>query len=617
MAQQLQTPVAVCDNQPSLPPDTTELLQKTVAVHDIVLRINAFLDFQSVALTVVDNADQICVAASFGALPKIRQGAQTSSLTDMVARNDWFFLPQGALVASFKTSADELLKYNWHPDDVLCVPLVNENIPLTALLTVARPRGTRAQAKNIQALYGVTRWLMAEFEKTYAEMKLAQAETLRQRAEAALAAQQRRMDAAVNSPASTSETPKNADSHRQLQEELLQRNRELLSLQAAIAATTSSLDMPFVLETVTWEVAGLLNVEGCTVSELHQTDGTAATIAKYGLENWWEQGTAVATDVLYPLKRQVVAEKYAAQITVSQPDINRADREYMQQTGMKTLLVLPMIFQDEVIGVIEIFDTHTERTFTDREISLTQLLANQAATAIANARLYRQVQTELAERRKNQAQISASLQEKEILLKEIHHRVKNNLQVVSSLLFLQTRFVKDETVLHALEESRSRVQTMAMIHDKLYRSNDFTRIDFLEYLRSLTQELVATYHHSTRPVTVNTEGEEVLLNINVAVPCGLIVNELVTNALKHAFPLDGETAANSTPDKIFIGLKQRSDMVELIVSDNGKGLPPDIDLENIDSLGMKLISMLTSQLHGEMTVEREHGTKFILTFPAQ
>jgi len=609
VAQKLQDLVSECENHPSLPPQTVELLQNTAAVHDIVLRINAFLDFQSVALTVVDDTDQLCVAASFGAVPKIRRGVQTSSLIEIATQNDWIFLPQGAVVASFKTSADELIKYNWHPDDVLCIPLAETDVPLTALLTVARPRENRVYAKNIQALYGVVRWLTAEFEKTFLEMKLAQTEAMHKRAEAALAAQKRRETAPP--PDAIPEIPKNTG-NQQLQEELLQRNRELLSLQAAVAATTSSLDMPFVLETVTWEVANLLNVEGCTVSEINQADGTAAVVAKYGLENWWEQGSEMEADALYPLKRQILSEKYAAQITVSQPDIQRADREYMQQKGMKTLLVLPMVFQDEVVGMIEIFDTRQERTFTDREISLTQLLVNQAATAIAHARLYRQMQKELTERKKTQAQIAASLREKEILLKEIHHRVKNNLQVVSSLLFLQTRFVEDETVLKVLQESRSRVRTMAMIHEKLYRSDDFARIDFLEYLRTLTAELVSTYNRSEQSVAVRTEGDEVLLTINVAVPCGLIVNELVANALQHAFPPDREITAG---DKISISLKRREDTVELMVCDNGTGLPPDVDLENTGSLGMQLVLMLTRQLRGEMTVEREHGTKFILTFP--
>ncbi len=613
MAQKLQNLVSMCENHPLISANVMEILQKTAIVHDIVLRINAFLEFQSVALNIINDADQMCVAALFGTIPKIRRGVQTSTLTDIATQNNWIFLPQGALIASFKTSADELLKYIWHPDDVLCVPLAETNVPITALLTLARPRNNRVHAKSIQALYGAVRWLIAEFEKTHLEIKLSQAESLRKRAEAALAAQQRHAKSSMAQTDAAVETAADTGNNQQVQAELIQRNRELLSLQAAVAATTSNLDMPFVLETVTWEVASLLNVEGCTVSELHQTDGTAAVIARYGMENWWEQGTTMKTDVLYPLKQRVLAEKYAAQITINQPDINRADREYMQQANMKTLLVLPMVFQDEVIGAIEIFDTKTERIFSDREISLTQLLANQAATAIANARLYHQVQTELAERKKIQAQIAASLHEKEILLKEIHHRVKNNLQVVSSLLFLQARFVEDETVLQVLQESRNRVQTMAMIHEKLYRSEDFSRIDFLEYLHNLTHELVSTYNRSAQPVTVNTAGDEVLLNINVAVPCGLIVNELVANALKHAFPPDRASAAN----EIFISLKRQADMVELVVRDNGKGLSPEIDLEKTVSLGMQLVSMLTRQLHGKMTVEREDGTKFILTFPVQ
>lgn len=620
MAQNLQTLIPACDEYPALPAATQAVLQRASAIYDVVLRINAFLDFQSVALLVVDQAGNLCVAASFGDIPKIYRAVQpTFSITEIADGDDWFFLPQGALTAAMKVAADELLRYNWHPDDVLCVPVSNSEIPLTAFLGLGKPRDHRVVPKNMQALHGCVRWLMTEFENAHLLEKLSQADAARQRAEAALAAQKRRTGT-LTLPSLPPEPPPPGQNgitknDGDIEIELLQRNRELLSLQAAISATASSLDVPFVLETVTWEVANLLNVEGCTVSEWHETDDAAMIIAKYGLENWWEQGEAVGEDTIYPLKRQVITEKYAAQATINQPDIRRDDRAYMTQAGLKTILLLPMIFQNDVLGTIEVFDTETERIFTDREISLAQLLANQAATALANARLYRQAQTELIERKKANEKIAASLREKEILLKEIHHRVKNNLQVISSLLYLQSRHVEEPTVLQVLQESRTRVQTMAMIHEKLYQTEDLAEIDFAEYLRSLTRELVFSYRQTAQQVEITIEGGDVRLDINTAVPCGLIVNELVSNALKHAFPPEKASADGDAANEIKISLKRQQDEITLCVRDNGVGIPEDVGVKKSDSLGMQLVTMLARQIHGTVTIERDNGTAFAIVFP--
>lgn len=622
MAHKLKMLVSTCDNHPLLSVETLKLLQETPAIYDIISRINALLDFQSATLYVIDNADQICAAASVGTNSKIYRSEQAAlSLANIATAENWYFLPQGAVLAAFKTSADEMLHYNWHPSDILCLPFSPENIPLTAFLAVSRPRENRVSSSRLQALYGYIQWLSSEVKQTHLTMQLSNAEALHQRAEAALAAQNRRENApspSTDNLVLKTEPLSEADKHQQIQTELTQRNRELLSLQAAIAATASSLDVPFVLETVTWEVTNLLNVEGCTVSEWHQTNDAATIVAKYGLENWWEQSASAEKDTLCPLKQQVHAEKYAAQITIGQPDLRPADRDYMQQAGIKTLLVLPMIFQNEILGIVEIFDSQSERVFSDREISLTQLLANQAATTLTNARLYHQAQCELKERKKAQEQITASLHEKEILLKEIHHRVKNNLQIISSLLFLQSRNIKDDIVLQALQESRARVQTMAMIHENLYQSSDLARIDFVEYLRKLTNELVRNYNHSTQPVNFNFEGGNILLDINISVPCGLIVNELVSNTLKHAFSKDPTTPnPNGEPNTISISLMRKNGQVELIVSDNGIGIPPEMDLEHTNSLGMQLVTMLTQQIQGKLELKRSPGTTFTIVFPAQ
>lgn len=622
MAHKLKTLASICDDHLSLPVETLKLLQETPAIYNIISRISSLLDFQSATLYVIDNADQICAAISIGANSRIYRSEQaTNTLAQIATADSWYFLPQGAVLAAFKTSADEMLHYNWHPSDILCLPFSPENIPLTAFLAVSKPRENHVSLSRLQSLQGYIQWLSSEIKQTHLAIQLSNAKALHQRAKAALAAQNRR----ENAPSPTTESLvlktealSEADKHQQIQTELTQRNRELLSLQAAIAATASSLDVPFVLETVTWEVANLLNVEGCTVSEWHKTNDAATIVAKYGLENWWEQSSSAEKDTLCPLKQQVHTEKYAAQITIGQPHLHDADRNYMQQAGIKTLLILPMIFQNEILGIVEIFDSRTERVFSDREISLTQLLANQAATTFINARLYHQAQSELKERKKAQEQITVSLHEKEILLKEIHHRVKNNLQIISSLLFLQSRNIKDDVILQALQESRARVQTMAMIHERLYQSTDLARIDFVEYLRKLANELVRNYNQSTQPTTFKFEGGNILLDINISVPCGLIVNELISNALKHAFPKDPTNFnQDREPNTIFISLMRKNGQIELIVGDNGIGIPSEMDLEHTNSLGMQLVTMLTQQIQGKLELKRSPGTTFTIVFPAQ
>jgi len=289
--------------------------------------------------------------------------------------------------------------------------------------------------------------------------------------------------------------------------------------------------------------------------------------------------------------------------------------------------MLPMVFQDRVVGLVEMKDGRTERLFTDHEISLAQLLANQAASAVENARLYQQAQQEIAERLRVEEQIKASLKEKEVLLKEIHHRVKNNLQVIFSLLSLQSERVQDPSALDLLRESRNRIRSMALIHEKLYRSRDLVQVDFGEYTRSLVAFLVRSYRAYASPVALQVQADDVSLSIDAAVPCGLIVNELVSNALKHAFPpgrsktLD-ETAttdeSKEPTDQICVELRSDDHQrVTLTIADNGVGFPPDLDFRNAESLGLQLVNTLVQQLDGTIElIRRDKGTTFKVTFPA-
>jgi PAS domain S-box-containing protein len=214
---------------------------------------------------------------------------------------------------------------------------------------------------------------------------------------------------------------------------------------------------------------------------------------------------------------------------------------------------------------------------------------------------------DITEKKKAEKEIVESLKEKEVLLKEIHHRVKNNLQVISSILNLQSSFVKDKKTLEILEESRNRIRSMAIIHENLYQTTNFSSIDFSSYLQNLCSNLIASYHLYSGAVQLRTDLKNVELVLDQAIPCGLLVNELITNSLKYAFP-EGKSG------EIFIELFEKENRINLIIGDNGIGLPSDLDILNSDTLGLQLVSTLVEQLEGEIQVDNSEGIKYLITF---
>lgn len=207
-------------------------------------------------------------------------------------------------------------------------------------------------------------------------------------------------------------------------------------------------------------------------------------------------------------------------------------------------------------------------------------------------------------------EIAASLKEKEMLVKEVHHRVKNNLQIISSLLNLQSRYVHDKSVLEAFRESQNRVRSMALLHEQLYRPGGIEEVDMGKYIKSVADHLYISYDAISSDISLHVDAGNICFDIDTAVPCGLIVNELVSNALKHAFP-DGrrgeiEITLRVTDEKKFV----------LNVSDDGIGLPEDLDMEKGTSLGLRLVNSLAQQLRGKSEFRAENGTEFKITFAA-
>jgi two-component sensor histidine kinase len=280
----------------------------------------------------------------------------------------------------------------------------------------------------------------------------------------------------------------------------------------------------------------------------------------------------------------------------------------MQQYGVKSILYVPFQIKNQPIGFAKLWDSRQKREFTAEEVVLCRALADQAAIAIEKARLFEQAQNEILERKRAEEQIKMSLKEKEVLLQEIHHRVKNNMQVISSLLNLQSGYVQDQQILEILQDSQNRVRSMALIHEKLYRSENLAQIDFGEYVRDLTADLVRSSGAQSEKVALEVRVDNVFLDIDTAVPCGLILNELVSNSLKHAFP------KNLTGDLLVELRAGPEGMLQLNVVDNGIGFPQELDYHQLDSLGLQLVTSLVEQLDGTIALDPAEGTNFQIKF---
>lgn len=219
-----------------------------------------------------------------------------------------------------------------------------------------------------------------------------------------------------------------------------------------------------------------------------------------------------------------------------------------------------------------------------------------------------ELESEIVERKQAEEQVKASLREKEVLLKEIHHRVKNNLQIISSLLNLQSKHISNEEAREKIKESQNRVKSMALIHEKLYQSKDLSGINFADYIKSLSGYLFSSFGVDSN-IKLRTDVDNVLVNIDRAIPCGLIVNEIVSNSLKHAFP-DGRGGEIS----IAFGADNGNRNHTLIINNDGAPFPEDVDFRDTKSLGLQLVCALIEQLKGTIELDRSGGTEFRIKF---
>ena len=307
---------------------------------------------------------------------------------------------------------------------------------------------------------------------------------------------------------------------------------------------------------------------------------------------------------------------------------------YVLRNRPKSVLCIPILKQMKLTGILYLENDLLSDAFTWDRIEVLSMLASQAAISLENAKLYEDAGQRVYQLQKAETKIRDSLKEKEVLLREIHHRVKNNMQIISSLLKLQSTQTNDSRDIEMLKESQNRIKSMSLIHEKLYESKDMAHINFRDYVGDLTRGIFRSYGAAAGRAELKIEAEDIWLGIDTAIPCGLIITELVSNSLKYAFPstkpadrptdrpstMPNELAGKHEPagkkGEVKVAIhKTDGDEIELIVSDNGIGLPEGLDFRNTGTLGLRLVTTLSEdQLSGKIEIRRTGGTEFRVNF---
>ncbi|MEH2109152.1 PAS domain S-box protein [Nostoc sp.] len=389
----------------------------------------------------------------------------------------------------------------------------------------------------------------------------------------------------------------------QLMRTVAQRIRQSLNLQDILNATVQ-------------EVRDLLGVDRVVV---YQFDSEMiGTIMAESVEPGWTVSLGVEIHDTcfqtgpgvgyYQGHKRAIANIYEAGLT-------DCHIRLLERFEVKANLVVPILLEvssqnpgSHLWGLLVAHQCSGSREWEENQLDLLDQVTVQLAIAIQQSSILEQAQTELVQRQKAQVKLKNALAEKEVLLKEVHHRVKNNLQIVSSLLQLQSQTLKDPEVIKVLRESQNRIESISLIHKNLYTSANIGQIDVADYISNLAASLLISYQICPGKIALETDIDLVSLNVDQAIACGLVINELISNALKHAFP-------NQQVGTISIALRNIGNSIEMTIRDNGIGLPENLDWRNTDSLGLSLVyDLVTEQLEGNITLERNHGTGFKIQF---
>jgi two-component sensor histidine kinase len=355
-------------------------------------------------------------------------------------------------------------------------------------------------------------------------------------------------------------------------------------------------DLDIEIEHALGSIGGFLGAHRCYVFQLND-DGAS-------LDNthlWCAQGLGpqiprlrriAVSEFGYALRCMGAGEAFQVPKVADLPSEGARERRLFELGGIQSLIDVPIVARGIITGFLGCDSVTKLRFWSKDDIQLLEMLAGILANAI--------------DRQKVDRKLQVSLREKEVLLREIHHRVKNNMQIVYSLLYLQANAFRDRAdsaALEAFKQSRNRIKAMAMIHEQLYRSRDLEWIDIGDYLKALIPELTDSYG-AGRHVSVKLHAGRAHVNIDTAIPCGLVVNELISNALEHAFPA-GE------PGRISVAVRTAKDGdLELKIADNGVGIPTDEASRNSNTFGLQLVRDLVRQLGGTLELERGRGTCF-------
>jgi two-component sensor histidine kinase len=393
---------------------------------------------------------------------------------------------------------------------------------------------------------------------------------------------------------------------------------------------TASLDLAEVLTRITAGARALLSADGCAVYML-DTDGRTLRPVSAIEPPYDDAILASPLDVKHSLTGQAVTARQVIIFNDAGTNPCGADIAGTPDNPEERLLAAPFIIEDQVLGALSL--SRDTIDFTEEDRKLAEALAIYAAIALKSAQTHAALQSEVEERVRaevalreltellesrvdertadlegvNEA-LATSLREKEVLLQEIHHRVKNNLQVISSLLSLQADHVSDPQAHMILRESQHRVRSMALIHEKLYRSACLAQVDFGDYVHDLAAFLFRSFRSSSQGITLHVDAEPIGLPVDIAMPCGLILNELVSNALKHAFPDDLSGAVT-----VMLGTTQDR-RVNMVVADTGVGFAPGVDFRHTETLGLQLVAMLVEQIDGTFEVDSTAGTRCTIGF---